>query len=277
MFLLVPNMQIKCASMLQTPAVLTPLPVFAAVMFSHALGERVGSSVLGAGVVFHDASPKIEEMIGADFYITRQLINKRGACAFYVSKEKNGGDYSSKSQETPTGMSYQPHASMDCELTLVLKLSKAASMQKVKDELLRSKVAGGVVANADKLKPVFFDNFREVMDRVSSGFWVYDAKETVARRRLSGLDPVEAVLGRIDERGWHVPVTVGYSPITDFAHRVGVRLGPAGDPVQHAFSEPVVGLVRLSSVRDVDRERPPLWEHGWSSDNGVEFFLISQS
>lgn len=277
MYIVMSHVKVRGASMLQTPAILTPLPLFATVMFSHAIAERAGGKMLGAGVVLHDASPHIEDMAGKDMYINRQLINKRGACSFFVSKEKNGGDYSSKSLDSPTGMSYQPHATMDCELSIIVRMESAVPLQRIKNELSHARIAGGVVWNHEDIKVSDFETFHEAVRSISSGAWVSDAREVVERRLASGLDPVEAVLGAIPEKGWYVPVTVGYSPITGFAARSGVRLGPSGEQVPHAFAEPVVGLVRLDSVRTVGADRPSLWSHEWASDNNVQFFHIVQS
>lgn len=54
---------------------------------------------------------------------------------------------------------------------------------------------------------------------------------------------------------------------TEPAHRAGVRGG-----YEHAFAEPLIGLVQFISQRQ-HAGPVPWWRHGWSAD---DVFLVTQ-
>lgn len=279
MYVIVGNMEVQSFSMLQTPAIMTPLPLFASGMLAHALAERLGVKAKGYGVIVHSASPHTETMPsngdGGRKILVSELRCRRGACCFYVGGEAKGGDYSSKAVY-PGGMSYQPHATADAALSLVIEFEGAVSVDELTDELGRARLGGGTIAKFNRKVSTYYA-FEDLLAALPAGFWVSDASDVVAKRFNDGVSPVEAVLSPVDGAGWHVPVTIGYSPISVFEHRLGVRLGPDGEPALHAYGEPVVGLVRLDSVRVAKEDgRLKLWSYGWTSDGDVELFRIFQ-
>lgn len=66
---------------------------------------------------------------------------------------------------------------------------------------------------------------------------------------------------------WLAPAVLGYAMTTDPARRIGVR----GDH-EHAFAEPLIGLVQFVSQRQ-HAGGVPWWQHGWSAD---DMFLVTQ-
>ena len=66
---------------------------------------------------------------------------------------------------------------------------------------------------------------------------------------------------------WLAPAVLGYAMTTAPAHRAGVR----GDH-EHAFAEPLIGLVQFVSQRQ-HTGPVPWWRHGWSAD---DVFLVTQ-
>jgi hypothetical protein len=284
------NIRIKGMNMIQGHGVLTPIPVFASVMFGHVVGARIQSNVTGVLSVFHDATPDVEYIKeDGKNWISSRLLNKRGACGFFVGEGKgsgDGGDYAAGAGGV--SMSYQPHATASVTMSLVLELNDGYDMEVLKNVLRNMRFAGGTfefddVKDYESKEDIFLD----------SGYVVVDASDVTQKRLDAGDDIIQAVMQPLSssslpdvERGWHLPVNVGFAMLTDFKQRDGVR-----DNLNHAFAEPMIGLVKLMATRyfkkqttvNVDGEdlvikalSLPFWRHEWVKDGDISFFKISQ-
>jgi len=279
MYALIPHILIKGVNMMQTPSILTPIPVFAANMFAHAVGARIGSDVASVGIVFHQAWPDVEYYPSAGTsttFLNPSLINKRGACAFTVKGETNGGDYAGSGQSVE-GMSYQPGATTTVELSLLLHFPDGFSLDDLKDQMRSARIGGGRVMSYGFIQS-FENDISHAIDKLPAGYWLAEASDVVAKRLALGESMTEALLTRVKasegiESGWYVPVTLGYATITDFEQREGSR-----DGLPHAFAEPVVGLTRLLSSGGIKRSKiaPKLWRRRWIDDGNFSVFNIYQ-
>jgi CRISPR-associated protein Csy2 len=279
MYALIPHIKIKGVNMMQTPSILSPIPVFAANMFAHAVGSRLRAPVDEVGIIFHQAWPDVEYFPSngtTKTFLNPSLINKRGACAFTIKGELNGGDYANPGKSVEA-MSYQPGATATVELSLLLHFPNGFSLDALKDQMKSARIAGGKVITSGNIK-VFEDNLNHALANLPSGYWVSDASEVVNKRLVLGASIGEAVLTRVlssegIEAGWYVPATLGYSTITDFEQRNGAR-----DGLDHAFAEPVLGLTRLLSASSIKQHEtePKLWKHRWIVDGSVSVFHIHQ-
>lgn len=79
--------------------------------------------------------------------------------------------------------------------------------------------------------------------------------------------PAESAAPALTRMSWLAPAVLGYAMTTEPAHRAGVR----GDH-EHAFAEPLIGLVQFVSQRQ-HAGPVPWWRHGWSAD---DVFLVTQ-
>ena len=104
------DLKVHKASMLQSLSVISPAPVFAAVMAMHALDKKLGGtlSVQGVGIIHKDAKPWIEQMPTMKGYLLQEIVQKRGAYPF-------------SSKANPTQNSMQPMALADLEWALLLE------------------------------------------------------------------------------------------------------------------------------------------------------------
>ena len=264
--------------MMQTPSILSPLPVFAANMFGHAIGARLNSPVNEVGIIFHQAWPDVEYFPSSgtsQTFLNASLINKRGATAFTIKGEPNGGDYANSAGVD--GMSYQPGATATVELSLLLKLTRGFKLDSLKNQMRAAKIGGGQVLHYKKILE-FGDDLSEVFSKLPSGYWVSDASEVVKKRMALGYSIAESVLTQIKstegvQSGWFVPVTLGYSTITSFKQRNGAR-----DSLPHAFAEPILGLTQLVSVGLIKRQEtlPQLWKNRWINSDATSIFHIYQ-
>lgn len=251
MYVLIPHIMARGVNIMQSSSILTPVPLFAANMLGHMIGIKTGSRCNGVGLVFHNAKTIAEHSIKVSqpksgknedrrFYLRTDIVNQRGAMPILVKGCAKEGHIN--------GQPFQPAASADIEVSLILEMERSVSVDDIKRILRSAKLGGGVIDRHNKI--MAFDNIEATLKHVSAGFFVTDASEVVKARQGKGLSIIEAVLHKVErdedagiEPGWYAPVTIGYSPISGFAARKGAREGK-----EHAFAEPLVGLVRLVPI-----------------------------
>jgi CRISPR-associated protein Csy2 len=249
------------ANIQQTNYLVAPVPVFAAVMLGHAVAARLGKRDLGVGIIHHSCESHIEHIPNKKDkkeWLEPHPCQFRGATGDIASR--GGG---------PTQNSIQPSVTGDLHVSLILAIESGASIDDVRRvvETMGVRLAGGKVVRQPAVLEAedLWDGIRQC----GRGYWVSDANAVVRERLDKGMSIVQAVLGPVPG-GWYVPATLGYRALTRFEQRGGAR-----DGLDHAYGEPVVGLVRYQSVfslRD-QGQRPTLWSHAWVTDS---LFLVRQ-
>ena len=251
-------------NMLQSLGVLAPAPVMPAVMLAHALDHHLAQplGIHGVGLVHHHADPWIERLDTKRGYLDPLLVQRRGACLF--DKE----DIASGAGAGPQQNALQPMALADIEWTLLLACERSASsLAAIREMLLRMRLAGGQIHSVRvHAYPTWDETIAQTLRR---GFWIEDATDLLTDAE----DPIAAALAAADTRdhGWIVPANLGYALLETPRTRQGAR-----DGRNHAFAEPMIGLVRFVSAaacRARDRALSPqdLWRYGWDDDQ----FLIT--
>jgi hypothetical protein len=246
------------ANIQQTNYLVAPVPVFAAVMLGHAVAARLGKRDIGVGIIHHSFEPHIEHIPNTNGRLEHHPCQFRGATGDIAS----GGS-------GPTQNSIQPSVTGDLHVSLLLGIESGASTDDVRRvvETMGVRLAGGKVARQPAVLEAedLWDGIRQC----GRGYWVSDATAVVRERLDKGMSIVEAVLGHVPG-GWYVPATLGYRALTRFEQRGGAR-----DGLDHAYGEPVVGLVRYQSVFSLREQgqRPTLWSHAWVTDS---LFLVQQ-
>jgi hypothetical protein len=222
-----------------------PVPIHAAVMLGHALGERLGKPVRGVALVLHDARIEEEWLPKVDGKGERLLANKRGATAFYVDKPTGGG-YASTSQ-TPAAMSYQMHATANGCFSLVLDFGDAhVTSQDVQAQLRTMRFAGGTLQNNPRI--LIAHTEPDVLRQISSGYLVMDASARAAQALSQGQEPAHVFLHK-HPNSYVVPAVVGYQLLTAISdQRKGIRQTPGIEIEGHAFAESILGLIEFRHV-----------------------------
>jgi hypothetical protein len=247
------------ANIQQTHYLVSPAPVFAAVMLGHAIAARIGKRDIGVGLIHHSASPHIEHIPNTNGWINSFPCQFRGATGDIASGGKG-----------PMQNSMQPAVTGDLNVSLILNVEDGADILDVRKAInsMGLRLAGGKVPYSPTLHEA--DNLYSAIRMCGRGYWVSDATQTVRARLAEGMPIVEAVLGRVTG-GWYVPATLGYRALTRIEQRSGAR-----DGLDHAYGEPVVGLVRYDSVFSLFRDegsQPALWSHDWITDS---MFVVHQ-
>lgn len=259
MFVVLHHIKAQRANLQQTHYLVSATPVFAAVMLGHAIAARLGKRDLGVGIVHHSASPHIENIPNTNGRISGLPCQFRGATA---------ADHNQRTR--PTQNAVQPAVTGDLDVSLVLRFEDGPDMSDVRREIasMGVRLAGGKVPRPPRIFEA--DDLPSAIRMCGRGYWVSDATQTVRDRLADGMPIIEAIMGRV-AGGWHVPATLGYRALTRFEQRPGAR-----DGLDHAYSEPVVGLVRYNSVFSLGRDDAPplaLWSHRWITDS---MFVVHQ-
>jgi CRISPR-associated protein Csy2 len=236
-------------SMLQNLSILSPAPVFAAVMAMHALNKKIhgGLGLEGVGLIHHNAQPWVEHLEDKG-YLQSEIVQRRGAVLF-------------DSAPNPSANPMQPMALADLEWTILLACNLAGNPAEIENTLLTMRFAGGDVRSASVR---CFEDMDEALRSIRSGFWIDDDSDVLA----GADDPMAALLQAQRSAPWRVPANLGYALLEPPASRQGAREG-----YPHAFAEHMIGLLRYTPMHQA-REAislANLWRYGWDADQ----FLVT--
>lgn len=256
-YLVIKNIHAQRVNCWQTAYLVSPAPVFACSMLGHAIAARLQVKDLGVGIIHHSHEYEIE--------VFPDINKKPYPCYFQgASTEANS------EKKTPRENPIIPTVTGHITLSLIIQLDQAVDNDRCKRLLrkMRFRLAGGIVPQDPFISDT--DDLTEAIRRCGRGYWLSDAVTTVQERLERGIGIIEAVMGKIELPGWHVPAVVGYRALTRFANRKGAR-----DNLPHAFAEALVGLVRYDSIYQIlrNKEQPKLWRHQWLDKTT---FIVSQ-
>jgi len=260
MFVVLRHLRAQRANLQQTPYLVSAAPVFAAVMLGHAIAARLKCKDIGVGIVHHSATPHIETIQSSEGSIRAFPSQYRGATGDIAS----GG-------VGPLQNAIQPAVTGDLDVSLILHLDQVIDLDQLRRVItdMRIRLAGGIVPQLPRLRSA--ETLEQAIRITGRGDWISDAAGLVKARCDTGRSIIEAVMGRVDAPGWHVPATVGYRALTRFETRPGAR-----DGLVHAYGEAMVGLVRYDSIHSLFKEGagpPRLWSHRWLNNST---FIVSQ-
>lgn len=256
------DLKVRKANMLQSLAVITPAPVFAAIMAMHALDKKLGGilSVQGVGIIHKNATPWIEQipMIkskGKQEGLMQEIVQRRGSWQF------GNKDFKRK----PTENSMQPMALTDLEWTLLLACDQSPrDSSQVENKLLGMRFAGGDI---EDVHVQLYEKMDDALHSIGSGYWVDDVTDRLVQEDAT-IHPIEKLLLTTKEDSWVVPVNLGYVLFEKPKAREGAR-----DGYQHVFAEHLMGLVQYTyiNIKRNQITRENLWRYGWDHDH----FLVT--
>ncbi len=256
------DLSVSKANMLQSPYILSPAPVFAAVLAMHALdrelgkpdGEAYGLGIEGVGIVHHDAKPWIDALENTKGFLENMIVQRRGACLF-------GDDATGKSKK-PQQNALQPMALCDLRWTLVLAGRREADARRIEKQMSALRLAGGTFRS---VRVSEWETLDDALHSLRTGFWVRDISDQIAGKG----NPMEALLHRSKEGPWRIPANLGYALLESPAEgRQGAREG-----CPHAFAEHLIGLLEFVPMVRLRGQltQADLWRFGWDDDQ----FLVT--
>jgi CRISPR-associated protein Csy2 len=253
-FLVIPYLRAQSANIHNASFLVGGPPVLAAYFFAHALGRNLNFRAPRVALVHHYMQPK-GQVGGYGVFYPQQ---RRAASFTYGASV--GRDYSSKNRQA---LSLQPVATADICVSLIIECEGLRSLQGVEGFLFGARFSGGSIISTGR--PKTYPSFEEALDTVPSGFVVTDRRDLLEQR--DGKNQAELLveaLGTVPSKGsrtsWLSATSLGYATISSFERRVGAREG-----YQHAFAEPLIGIVQYRSVRECRDLKPEelLWQSEW--------------
>lgn len=261
-YLLIPDIRVQTANIHHSSFLLGGPPVMAAFFFAHAMGRKLGKNVRVNGIAYiHHHS----DVLGESFYGRVSLQQRRGAA--FTFSNKPGKDYSSKNEHA---LSLQPVASAHLRLSLIIDIDNLESWSSVNRFLHRARLSGGhIISHGD---PTQYDELDEAIENAPAGFFVMDRSDLM--KTGNDTNPAQTFIDQLGSKSdketgntWLAAACLGYAMLTPYASREGAREG-----YEHAFAEPLVGLVQYRSSRqlvddpDVENEAV-VWKPEWVKED----------
>lgn len=261
-YLLIPDIHVQTANIHHSSFLLGGPPVMAAFFFAHAMGRQLGKNVRVNGIAYIHHH---RDVLGESFYGRVSLQQRRGAAFTFSNKPRK--DYSSKNEHA---LSLQPVASAHLRLSLIIDIDNMESISSVNRFLHKARFSGGHIISHGK--PRQYDELDEAIDDMPAGFFVMDRRDLM--KTGNGKNPAQTFIDQLGtqyekETGntWLAAACVGYAMLTPYACREGAREG-----YEHAFAEPLVGLVQYRSSRQLADDQnfdneTVLWKPEWAKED----------
>lgn len=292
-FVVIPYIKVQAANFQSNGLMMGGAPLMAAAMFSHHLARQIDCKDVGFHYIHHDM-----QRLGAEAYGRFTPAQRRGAT--FIGKT----DYSSKNKYA---LSLQPTASCHLLFSLVIQFNtRRPDLDALIKTLKRSKFAGGHILEFGQIDS--FTDIDEALKPIRSGFLIRDRHDLLesyqkayqvnrlqAFTQLLAHRPQQknsdvAVLEHLPEEtlAWLSATTLGYAlleqPTTE---RSGIRHAEAQDQTEHAYAEPLTGLIQYQSLNqilhetDLENSKYPedyldqlQWSYHWIKN---DVFLLQQN
>jgi CRISPR-associated protein Csy2 len=233
---------------------------------AYGLGQAVCFKLGGAQVkslffIHHDMQP-----LGEFFYGTFQPQQRRGAS--FTFERRHDSDYSSKNKHA---LSLQPTATAHLHVSIVWEVEGLDDASGAAMILDQSSLGGGMVVRHGRA--FMCDDLSEAFKKINSGWIVADRRDLLEDGGSDQLsEMIEALGTRKPGNEWLSATCVGYAPVTKFEERGGAR-----DGYEHAFAEPLAGLVQYVSLKKLlakEAGKPKVnWMPTWAGDHEDVFLL----
>ncbi len=265
-YLVISHLKVQGANMYNAAFLLGGPPVLPAWFMAHALGRKMDMSdeVVSVSFILHDFTP-----LGDFFYGKFNPQLRRGA-SYTFGSSKNCSDYSSKN---PHALSLQPVACADMEVSLIVAVRDLGTSRGIDALVKTCRLAGGSVTGLREV--CVCDDMYKALRHIRTGYAVMDR-----RNFLEGIDSSNRahkfveILGHKsfegDGMGWISATCLGYAAISPFERREGAREG-----YEHAFAEPLIGLVQYVPLRRCLAENiidQTLWYPEWVTSDTFRIY-----
>ncbi|MDP1872456.1 MAG: type I-F CRISPR-associated protein Csy2 [Gallionella sp.] len=267
MYFLIKNMDIRGANALSAYPVASGVSPLAIAGFVRNLAMGLGleeAENLPFAIVHHSTQIKAEQTSSGA--IPHQRIGALLTCS---SANKSGStDYAKESMS----LGLQPVIECNTQLSVIIDFGDTQlNEQAVFDAVGVMRIAGGQVQSCDGVYA--FDTAGDAARRAGAGHVYVDRSQDLlsvspeARTQVFVENLYPAYLPaehdfkkQLREQevkpAWLVPFNLGWLPLTEFSQKEGGRNG-----LEHAYAEPLVGLVEMVSARKAVFEKQPfIWK-----------------
>lgn len=259
-FVVIPYIKVQAANFQSSGLLMGGAPLMATAMFSHHLARQIEVDDLGFYYVHHDI-----QRLGGEAYGRFTPAQRRGAT--FIGKT----DYSSKNKYA---LSLQPTASCHLLFSLVIEFdSRRPDLDMLIETIKRSKFAGGHILEFGQIKD--FNDAQSALAQISSGFLIQDRHDLLtayqAAYKVNRLQAFTQLLAQRPQAknsdipvlehlpnenlAWLSATTLGYALLEQpTADRSGIRNADKQEQTQHAYAEPLTGLIQYHSLNQILHE-----------------------
>lgn len=261
-YILFPHVRVQNANIATTSFLIGGAPIMAAYGLGCALCHALkgGARIGGVALIHHS-----RQDLGEKFYGKFHPQQRRAASYSYDQKAPTN-DYVGSS----LSLSLQPVACAHMTASIVWQVQNVVDLTAARAFLEQCRLAGGTVVGHGPIE--FLDDIATAFSRLKSGYVLLDRRD-IMKEASSAKNHAQALveaLGTIhpgeEDKAWLSAACVGYAAISELAPRPGAREG-----YDHAFAEPLVGLVQYKSLRQMRQEASDmdmaLWKPHWDNDN----------
>lgn len=267
-FIIINRMKVKKANVLTSFYAITPTPIMACHLFSHAMARKIDVEDLGIAVIHHQSrlhSGNIEKTkVGLQIPRSATLIDSHD----YVS----GG----------IALPLQPVATADLEITLIIEVDGFPDHEEITEFMDCARLSGGVISGYRSIEVT-----RELIEGhyPTTGYWLIDRSDLLAGSTDMAKSMVEC-LSRIEKKrdeadspdiedteqaqasfSFLCPIVPAYALTSMPSNETpGVRLLDDLSTPEHAFCEPMLGLGQYVSVRRY-KGQLPFWRASWINES----------
>ena len=261
MFFLIKNMDIRGANALSAYPVASGVSPLAIAGFVRNLAIKLGlnsTENLGFSIVHHSTSIRAEE---AGFKLIP--LQKIGALLTCSSAGKTGStDYSTESMS----LALQPVVECDTTMSVVIDFEDIGiTKESIQQAVLVMRVAGGQIQSCGAVYEC--ESFNDAIKKAGIGY-VYTERsdllsvepENRVKAFVDNLYPINLPKNHEFKKQAHenkaariVPFNLGWLPLTDIKPNAASRKG-----FDHAFVEPLVGLLEILPARKAVYEGTPI-------------------
>jgi CRISPR-associated protein Csy2 len=150
-------------------------------------------------------------------------------------------------------------------VSLIIECEGLRGLEDLEAVLYAARFSGGVINRFGK--PKLYMSAEQAFESIRSGFVVIDRKELLEPKH--GKDQAQLLVEALGtaqrndpDRSWMTAACIGYAAITPFEKRAGAR-----EAYQHAFAEPLIGVVQYRSLRALSELSDKLlWQPEWIGD-----------
>lgn len=246
------DLDVQHADIRQTWYIASPCCIFQASMFAHNIGRQIGTFPTRVGYIHHDYIPN-----GVLKYNTLYVNAQKGYTNINSNRLKDS---------SPKAFTH-PEIKSHIKLTLVLEFEDDIDLDDLDSIIHRSRFSGGNIIS-HRIKE--FYSLDMVLKQNKRGFCVVDRKDLLdgcdnkLKRAFDLLYRKRDDKTFVNEHSWLSLTKIGYTLCSEPEHKKGIRNGYS---YKHALAEPLVGLVQLLSMREL--ETFPMWEFNVNNDNFI--------
>lgn len=225
-------------------------------------GEVGKSSEISAAILHHDF----------------EIKGEKGEYGSFLPSQLAGAGLTSGGSTDYVGsgmsLSLQPVALCNFTASIIINVGDmfdGIDEGRISSAVRKMRISGGQIQDFARISIV--DSLKDI--KVPSGFFIQDRKDILVNipsdKKIATMINAISLKNNDTAFNWVAPMCLGYYPLTEFKERDGVR-----SALNHAYAEPVVGLIQYVSKHDFYKEGKQVLPFPfWRYKKELDAFVVS--